>query len=167
MRGLATSQKVRKVFLTPQTDPNLMSLVCVTEYFAMTNKVQAEFTIRFKTSVVCIHSLDRDKRQEIPDYIVKIDKVISAANDFMKNLKSNEPVYYRDWLNPLESGATGSIAYCTDPFQRYFEIASCEDKIRLFVFSFKRKSTMQAMLKKLIKYLKLHKQDIESYRPTK
>lgn len=99
------------------------------------------FRIAFGPSVITIHTLDQSKPHEyVAQYAKKVEDVIEALRGFSPVLGTKNHASYRAWLNPQESGATGSVAYHydvqSDETLIYFELASCDSKIRIYPHQF-------------------------------
>lgn len=103
-----------------------------------------QFRLAWGASCVTIHTLDQSSRAKSDtEYLEKLDKVVEALKKFSDILgKKGVQAAYRDWLNPLDTSATGSIAYHYDVDSAetmvYFELASCDDKIRIYPHHFPR-----------------------------
>ena len=154
--------KVRKVFLTPPSNPDLLCFGSTVGKQANKNRLLGEFTLRYKSHVVCIHSLYGDKENEHSYYLEKLDKIINAITDFLALMETKEVGGVREWLNRIETTATGSIAYFRDKDNTEFiELASCHEKIRLYSDSFgaTSKKNFCLTLNKLNAQLCLHRQD--------
>ena len=98
-----------------------------------------QFAVAWGDSYVVIHTLDateaiRDNCDQL--YIDKLTKIIDCLNAFMDLLGTTNTGHCREWLNPIETGATGSVAFCYSVTPKeatiYFELASCSEKIRFY-----------------------------------
>ncbi|QZE59640.1 hypothetical protein pEaSNUABM39_00060 [Erwinia phage pEa_SNUABM_39] len=102
-------------------------------------RAYGQFAVAWGSAHVLIHTLDatdsvRDNCDHL--YIDKLTKIIDCLNSFMDLLGTVNEGRCREWLNPIESGATGSVAFCYSVSPKestiYFELASCTDKIRFY-----------------------------------
>ena len=120
-----------------------------------------QFAVAWGDSYVVIHTLDatdalRDTCDQL--YLDKLDKIIVSLSTFMDLLGTTNTGHCREWLNPIETGATGSVAFCysVTPTEAtiYFELASCTEKIRFYPAP-----TGRSRLRNLKTYLgRLHKE---------
>ncbi|UAW53177.1 hypothetical protein pEaSNUABM30_00059 [Erwinia phage pEa_SNUABM_30] len=106
---------------------------------AFSGRAYGQFAVAWGASHMVIHTLDvtecvRNNCDQL--YIDKLDKIIECLNAFNGLLGTTNIGHCREWLNPIETGATGSVAFChyvTDKEANiYFELASCTEKIRFY-----------------------------------
>lgn len=105
-----------------------------------------QFRLAFGASCVVIHTIHTQNLSKphkfVEEYLAKIDRVLEALNGFSPVLGTKNFASYREWLNPIESGATGSVAYHhdvdSDEALIYFELASCDHKVRIYPHQFPR-----------------------------
>lgn len=107
-------------------------------------KINAEFHIAWGSSFVCLHN---DNNKPISEFIEKLEKIKNNLNLMIKSLSNDEEHQpMKEWLNPEDSVFTGSVAWAIKtknypPGEEcvYFEIASCDDKIRIWQYQIGRK----------------------------
>lgn len=106
------------------------------------DRAYGQFRLAWGSSCVTIHALDQTRTAYDHEYLEKLDKMIDALKGFTPVLGTKNQAAYREWLNPLETSATGSVAYHYDVASVetiiYFELASCDDKIRIYPHHFPR-----------------------------
>lgn len=123
-------------FLTDS--PNLKAIGWKT-FLDDNDKLNAEFHIAWGSSFVYLHN---DNNRPISEFLNKLEKIKAHLNLMIKSLSNNEehePM--KEWLNPEDSLFTGSVAWAIKrksyiPGEEcvYFEIASCDDKIRIWQY---------------------------------
>ncbi|QZE56261.1 hypothetical protein MPK67_gp064 [Erwinia phage pEa_SNUABM_32] len=98
-----------------------------------------QFAVAWGAAHLVIHTLDATEqiRHNCDQlYIDKLTLIIDCLNEFMDLLGTTNTGRRREWLNPIETGATGSVAYCYSVAEKestvYFELGSCTDKIRFY-----------------------------------
>lgn len=102
-----------------------------------------QFRLAWGDSLVTIHTLDQSSRTKSDyEYLEKLDKMIEALKTFSPILRTTEYASHRDWLNPQDTSATGSIAYHYDVSGTdsiiFFELGSGDQKIRIYPHHFPR-----------------------------
>lgn len=99
-------------------------------------KAYGQFAVAWGSSYVVIHTLDQTKCDCDQLYLDKVDKIIECLTAFSAVLGTTNTAHCREWLNPIETGATGSVAFCYNVTDKetniYFELASCTEKVRLY-----------------------------------
>lgn len=128
-------------FLTDS--PNLKAIGWKT-FLDDNEKINAEFHIAWGPSFVYLHN---DNNRPILEFKEKLEKIQTNLNLMIKSLLNNEEhIPMKEWLNPEDSLFTGSVAwaiktksYPTGEECVYFEIASCDDKIRIWQYQVGRK----------------------------
>ncbi|UAW96551.1 hypothetical protein pEaSNUABM22_00063 [Erwinia phage pEa_SNUABM_22] len=99
-----------------------------------------QFRLAWGASLVTIHTLDQTRPNCDYEYLEKLDKLIDALKTFTPIVGTTNQAAFREWLNPLDTSATGSVAYHYDVESTesiiYFELASCDDKIRIYPHHF-------------------------------
>lgn len=113
------------------------------------------FRLAWKTDSVVIHSLDLES-DSVEQFYIKVRTIADRLQDFMYHLKGGIKRIDRGWLNPVETGATGSFAYCIaeEPVEMvYFELASCTSKVRIYRFDFDHREAMLVTLSELRSFI--------------
>lgn len=126
-----------------------------------------QFAVAWGSAHLVIHTLDateaiRDNCDQL--YIDKLTKIIDCLSAFNDLLGTTNSGHCREWLNPIETGATGSVAFCYSVTPKeatiYFELASCTDKIRFYpaMTGRNRLRNLKTSLERLRVELEHHKQ---------
>lgn len=113
------------------------------------------FRLAWKTGSVVIHSLDLES-DSVEQFYIKVRTIADLLQDFMYHLKGGIKRIDRGWLNPVETGATGSFAYCVtdEPVEMvYFELASCHSKLRIYQQDFDHRESMLVTLSELRSFI--------------
>lgn len=138
MQGKLKVPITRRKFLG--SSPSMKSMNWTVETSLSSGKASGQFSLAWGRSCVVIHTLGAVCPNADMEYVDKLNSVITAFKDFSLALANNTQTTFRDWLNPLETGATGSVAYqysgTGDETLIYFELASCDDKIRIYPYQF-------------------------------
>lgn len=104
--------------------------------------VYGQFRLAWGADCITIHALDQTRKDYEYEYLEKLDKIIEALKGYAPVLGTKNHASYREWLNPIETGATGSLAYHYDVVSPenliFFELASCDGKVRIYPHHFGR-----------------------------
>lgn len=111
------------------------------EIHNLSGKAFGQFRLAFGASCVTIHTLGAVCTDPDKEYIEKLEIVIKALRDFSSAISKKNRIAFREWLNPLDTSATGSVAYHYNTTSKeepivYFELASCDNKIRIYPYHF-------------------------------
>lgn len=114
--------------------------------------IGGSFRLAWDDKVVTIHSLDLEP-DSTEQFAKKLDLLKTSLSCFIDALKNKTDCIYRNWLNPENSFATGSVAYACCKSNSitacYFELSSCTDKIRIYETEFKNTKSYIYCLQKL------------------
>lgn len=116
----------------------ISSIVCTSNH---NGRTYGSFSLAVGASYIHIHALDENNVKCSDElYRVKLNGIIRYIDNYIKTLQDRDLDYMRTWLNPEDSGASGSVAYHHDAESQtkiaFFEIASCNQKFRLQMMTF-------------------------------
>lgn len=145
MRSVNKQRKVKAQTLVTKrkflgSSPSMKALSWEVFQSTFRDVAYGQFRLAWGASLVTIHTLDQTRPKCEHEYVEKLDKLIDALKTFTPILGTTNQAAFREWLNPIETSATGSVAYHYDVESPesivYFEIASCDDKIRIYPHHF-------------------------------